>query len=405
MIFVFYFFALLLLWQGVVSLYGGFGYLAYVKRELRRKPVDFAPFASVIVPCRGVDEGLRENLRSLWRQDYPRYELIFVFDSATDEVRRVVDGLTREHETTAGVAGVRSVVAGQATDSGQKVHNLRAAVNETHAESEVYVFLDTDARPADRWLRSLVAPLADENIGAATGYRWFVSPRNNLASLLRAVWNASIVSALGANGKRNFCWGGSTAIRRRTFERLNVAARWRGALSDDFALTNILREAGLPVHFVPRCLVPSYEECTFGELIEFTTRQIKITRVYAPTLWKIVFFSNLIFTTAFFGGIALALRSGIAGEAWLSLPLAPVAAIYLLGMMKAAVRFRAVQLALAPRSAGGTFAAIAQLTLFPLTAALYLYNAVIASLSRRLTWRGIQYELKSPVETAIIGSG
>jgi len=37
-------------------------------------------------------------------------------------------------------------------------------------------------------------------------------------SHLRAVWNAAIASALGADEQKNFCWGGSTAIRRSTFE-------------------------------------------------------------------------------------------------------------------------------------------------------------------------------------------
>jgi hypothetical protein len=33
---------------------------------------------------------------------------------------------------------------------------------------------------------------------------------------------------------------------------------------------------------------------------------------------------------------------------------------------------------------------------------LHLYNALAALFSRRITWRGITYELKSPTETVII---
>jgi hypothetical protein len=33
---------------------------------------------------------------------------------------------------------------------------------------------------------------------------------------------------------------------------------------------------------------------------------------------------------------------------------------------------------------------------------LYLYNAIVAGFSRRITWRGITYELKSPTEAVII---
>jgi cellulose synthase/poly-beta-1,6-N-acetylglucosamine synthase-like glycosyltransferase len=216
MIFVFYFFALLLLWQGTLSLIGGIRFARYIEKELRRQANHFTPYASVIVPCRGIDDDLRDNLRRLWRQDYPSYELIFIFDSAEDEAARVIEELRCEGEDSeSNVARVRIFIAGRATDSGQKVHNLRAGVKEVDEGSEVFAFLDTDARPGDGWLRALVSPLADEAIGATTGYRWFVPMQNRFPSLLRAVWNASITSTLGADGKRNFCWGGSTAIRPR----------------------------------------------------------------------------------------------------------------------------------------------------------------------------------------------
>lgn len=403
MIFVFYFFVLLLIWQGTLSLIGGIRFARYVESELRRKANHFTPFASVIVPCRGIDDDLRDNLHSLWRQDYPRYELIFVFDSEADDAAGVIEELRHTGETAeSAVARVRIVIAGRATDSGQKVHNLRAGVSEVNEGSEVFAFLDTDARPGEGWLRSLISPLADKNIGATTGYRWFVPERKGFAPLLRAVWNASITSTLGADGKRNFCWGGSTAIRRATFEALNVREQWRGTLSDDFTLTRTLHRAKLPIHFVPQCLVPSHEDCSFGELLEFTTRQIKITRVYAAPLWHIVLWSNLVFSSVFFGGIALAVyRIATGGNL---LPLLLVACLYSLGIAKAAVRLRAVRRALAPRSAGGRLAACAQLFLFPLTSVLYAYNALAAARSRRITWRGIRYELKSADETAIIES-
>jgi hypothetical protein len=137
-------------------------------------------------------------------------------------------------------------------------------------------------------------------------------------------------------------------------------------------------------------------------LLEFTTRQIKITRVYAAPLWHIVLWSNLIFSTVFFSGIALAVYRIATGGSLL--PLLLVACLYSLGIAKAVVRLRAVRLALAPRSAGGKRAACAQLFLFPLTSVLYVYNALAAARSRRITWRGIRYELKSATETAIIES-
>jgi ceramide glucosyltransferase len=398
--FVFYVLAALVLLQSLLSLRGGVRYLAYFRRELAARRALYMPSVTVFVPCRGLDQGLRENFRALFAQHYPAYELLFVSDRADDPALAVAEGARREAAGES-VARARAVVAGPASECGQKVHNLRAALAEADPLSEVFVFVDTDARPAAGWLRALVSPLADASVGAATGYRWFLPRGGGLASHLRSVWNASIASALGPDGRRNFCWGGSTAIRRETFERLDIYGRWRGTLSDDFALTHALHEARLPIRFVPACLTASLEDCPLGALLEFTTRQLKITRVYAPRLWRLVLFSNLLFVVVFFGGMLLtAVRAALGlGYAW---TLAAVCAVFLLGMWKAFFRLRAVALVLEDYHAELRAGLWAHLTLWPLTAALFLYNASAAALSRRINWRGIRYELKSPTETVII---
>ncbi|HWT00099.1 MAG TPA: glycosyltransferase [Pyrinomonadaceae bacterium] len=395
---VFYVFASLLVIQAAVSLRGGVRYLAYFRRELAKGKSSFTPHASVIAPCRGLDQGLRENLAALFRQDYPSYEIIFVTDSSADPALAVIEDVRREFG--ARVAS-RVCVAGAAASGGQKVHNLRAAVAEADAESEVFVFVDSDARPRENWLRQLVAPLADEQTGAATGYRWFIPVRGGFSSTLRAVWNASIASALGGQRERNFCWGGSTAIGRATFERARVTQEWEGAASDDFAMMRALRRERLPIHFVPACLTASHEDCGPRELLEFTTRQLKITRVYAPHLWQVVLYSNLLFVLIFYGGIALAVVRAALGLPFLA-PLLFVLTLYALGTLKALLRLRAVRLALAQFRAELRRDAPAHLLLWPLASALYLYNALAALFSRRIEWRGITYELKSPHETVII---
>ena len=402
--------AALLLIQSLLSLRGGLRFLSYFRREARAPLTAFAPYATVFVPCRGLDQNLRDNLTALFAQDYPAYEIVFVSDSATDPALEIAGEvsaqLTGGGDEPAGgacpVRRVRAVVAGAAAGEGQKVHNLRAAVREAAAPSEVFVFVDTDARPRRDWLRSLVAPLADAEIGAATGYRWFLPAGGGLAAHLRSVWNASIASALGEDGRRNFCWGGSTAIRRETFERLKVRDEWRGALSDDFALTRLLGRAGLPVKFVPACLTATHDGCAWRELFEFTTRQLKITRVYAPRLWRIVLVSNLLFSLVFFGGLALALARLLAGRSY-GAPLALVAALFVLGSCKSLLRLRAVSLPLDGEGAGPRARDwLAHIFLWPLASALFAANALAAALSRRIDWRGISYELRSPTETRVI---
>ena len=382
---VYYFLAAISCWIGFKSLLGGLRFADYVRRETSRPLPNFQPFASVIAPGRGLEPGLADNLRPLLTQDYARYEVLFVFDTGEDPAIKVVEQLK-------GKVTTRIVVAGPAADSGQKVHNLRVATTQVHPESEVLVFVDTDARPGKDWLKKLVAPLIDKKLGASTGYRWFIPEKGGLASRLRSVWNASIASALGGDTTKNFCWGGSTAIRRTTFNDLAVNDRWRGTVSDDFTITTVLKHAKLPIHFTPNCLVASPGDCDIKELFEFTTRQIKITRVYASHLWLPLLLGSSLFTITFFGGLIL-----ISVYPRLSVALFLVV-IFALGAAKSFIRFRAVSRVLETSKRD----LLAQMLLWPSAQLLYLYNAIVAGFSQRITWRGITYELKSPREAVII---
>jgi cellulose synthase/poly-beta-1,6-N-acetylglucosamine synthase-like glycosyltransferase len=204
-LYIFYFFAVISIYLGLLSLRGGVRFVRYLQKELGTELGGYTPFVTVFVPCRGVDSGLKENVLSLFAQDYPAYEIIFVSDSANDPAFAVIEEARHSFTKQTGPV-ISTLVAGAASDSGQKVHNLRAAIRAAHPASEVFVFADTDACPQTFWLRALVAPLQAESIGATTGYRWFVAAKAGFASHLLSVWNAAIASALGADGGKNFCW-------------------------------------------------------------------------------------------------------------------------------------------------------------------------------------------------------
>ena len=396
MIFVFYFFAAVLVFLGYQSLRGGINSLNFFKRELARPQSNFTPFCSIIAPCRGLDDDLRENLAALFRQNFPNYEIVFVVDDENDEAVKVIEEVSRQDAKPA-----KMVVAGETENESQKVHNLRQAVTEVSDESKVFVFVDSDARPDKDWLRNLVAPLQDESIGCATGYRWFVQKRGGFASHLRVVWNASIASALGANLKSNFCWGGSLAVRRETFEKLNVREKWRGTLSDDFAVTRAMKEANLPIRFVPQCLTATVEDCTFKDFLEFSTRQMKITSVYAAPLWKASLIGSFLFTAIFWTGVTLLFfLSGI----HLQLTLIFLLLIFALGCGKARLRLKAVKLVLKDYEKELNRQFLPQLTLWTITPPVYFYNCVCALFSRKIIWRGIEYELKSATETKVLST-
>lgn len=397
MVFAYFLMAAVLIILSFRSFRDGLRYKRFVLAELAKNG-EFAPFASIIVPCRGSDPGLRENLSSLFLQDYPEYEVIFVTDDELDESVPVIKSVIANFGGHA-----RLVIAPKAVAAGQKVENLREAVLHIDHRSEVLVFVDSDSRPTRRWLRSLTAPLALDTVGASTGYRWFFSHRQSFASELLASWNASIASALGPDRQTNFCWGGAMAMRRILFDQVGIRDQWSGTVSDDFTVTNAMRAEGLEIEYAAGALTPSFGEHKLREIFEFTTRQMKITRIYGPKYWAMSMIGSSIFTFVMAASAALLLYAPAAGPIfWGSF--ATLVLVSSFSVAKSIVRLQAVEAALPEYKAYIRRQLIPQCLLWAVTPFLFLANCVVAAFSNRIDWRGNVYELKSPNETVIIAS-
>ena len=60
-------------------------------RAVHPPPVHTATPISVLKPLAGVDDGLEENLRTFFDQDYPAFEILFAVRSAKDPAIAVVE--------------------------------------------------------------------------------------------------------------------------------------------------------------------------------------------------------------------------------------------------------------------------------------------------------------------------
>lgn len=363
-----------------------------IRRGLTEPVGNYTPPTALIVPCKGVDDELTAAAKTLLVQDYPDYEVLFVVESADDPAAAVIRSAIDSAPVCAGRRRVELVTAGRSTDCGQKIHNLRAGLERASPDAEVFAFIDSDCRPHPLWLRRLVAPLADADVGAATGYRWYAPIRGGTASALLSFWNANIAMML-AVPRRAFVWGGSMAIRRETFDRIKVLERWQGSLSDDYAVRSAVRRAGLGVGFAPQCLVLSPADMTWGQFWEFLCRQLIITRVYAASFWRY----GMIATVGFLAGLAALpaalllptppspeLRIGVIGAAALIWALSLLHGFQRLGVMKAAF----------PDQAAARRASAAVYVLgTPLWAAMNFIALLKARWKRTIVWRGIRYIL------------
>lgn len=344
--------------------------------------------AALLVPCRGLDHGLEENLRRLFVQNYDNYELWFILEDSQDPACPVIRRLRQTYPEVHS----RIIFAGQAVDSGQKVHNLCVATKYLPDDIEYLAFVDADARPAPHWLCSLLAWLEQPGIGAATGYRWFIPQRPTLANHLLYSLNCNIAMLFSLRGP-NVVWGGSWAIRRDVFERLKIREAWQGTLSDDFVATRVIYKAGLRIVFEPACMVASPLEVNMPQMLGFVRRQYLIGRAYVPLAWTVGFLLIAFANLAFLASLALMVWGLACGMPWAWMPTALCALVYLLNAGRGTIRQD-----LALRYFPEASEAIRQAGRFDRSAGplVTLVNGIVlvsSFLGWQITWRGITYRL------------
>jgi ceramide glucosyltransferase len=392
---LFYYLAVLQIAVGVYLVWQGLLWVQFVRRRIQGDPGFNAPRAAVLCPCKGMEPGLEGNLVALTEFDYRNYEIFFILASASDSAYSTVKRVAEHSKVPAHV-----VIAGVPEECGEKVHNLRVAIEQLPPEFEVLVFADSDGRPGKFWLRRLVAPLNDKHAGAATTMRWMIPNGHNLATALLAVWNASIVMMLTEKGK-NFCWGGGTAICRSVFDEIRVFDEWNHSVSDDYSMTRALQRASRPIVFVPECLTPAYVNVDTRSLLEFTNRQVLITKVYSKKNWVRAAATHSLYCFTLPLGLAVTIANFVA-----SLPAFHIAILTFVPMLLAAIRgglrvSAATDVLHASRGeiVGQAWMYIVLSVFIPY---LFLLNFGLSSLTRKIQWRGITYELISPQQTRIL---
>ena len=392
---LFYYLVILQIAVGVYLVWHGLRWVEYVRRRMQGDPGFNAPRVALLCPCKGIEPGLEGNLTALTEFDYRNYEIFFILASASDSAYGTVKRVADHSKTPAHV-----VIAGRAEDCGEKVNNLRVAIEQLPPEFEVLVFADSDGRPGKFWLRRLVAPLNGKQVGAATTMRWLIPNGHNLATALLAVWNGSIVTMLSEKG-RNFCWGGGTAIRRAVFDETRVVDEWTHSVSDDYSMTRALQRAGRSIVFVPECLTPAYVDADFRSLLEFTNRQILITKVYSKKNWARCAATHFLYCLTLPLGVALTLVNYIATLPAFHFALLTFVPV-LLAAIRGGLRVSAATEVLQSARAQIVSQAWMYILIGVIVPYLFLFNFALSLFTRKIRWRGVTYELISPQQTRIL---
>ncbi|MBI5760943.1 MAG: glycosyltransferase [Planctomycetales bacterium] len=358
--------------------------------------LDRTPRVELFVPCKGLDLELEANLAKLFQQEYPNYGLCFIVESINDPAHEVIVRLCRRFSTPA----CRVVVAGIATDCGQKVHNLVAATRQIPDGVEVLAFADSDARPHPQWLSRLVQRLNNDKVGASTGYRWFfpqhISPPNWIACGIN-----NMVSGVMGCHRFNLVWGGAWAMRVSTFQQLGLPNAWAGSLSDDLTISRLVHDARLKVAFEPHCLATSPVDFNWITLAEFVRRQFLVVRVYAPIWWLFAMGAATLTLVCLASSLILSVTWLVTGGPWWMPAICGTCYWALMGYR---LSLRARMMAPFVHASPDIYRTIARREIFgwPIITLCHGMGLVASAVGRTIHWRGISYRLTSRHQTHIL---
>jgi len=365
-------------------------------RAMRRRPAqafrdDECPTVLLVLCLRGADPFLRRTLTAVGDLDYLRLRVRIVVDSPHDPAWPYVRSCLAERpDPRFEVIERRSLHP----TAGLKCSSLLDAVEDLDPAIDAVALLDADVIPHRAWLRELVAPLAQPEVGVACGNRWYV-PGDTVGSKFRYLWNAPAVVLMHWT---KIAWGGSLAIRASLLRRPDLPELWSRTLCEDTPLEHALREAGLRMQFVPSLLMLNRESCTLRRIVPWVRRQLLIVRLYHPA-WPVVYWHGLGTSAALATATATVLVGITIGEsvkvvAWTAAALIGylVGVILLLWRLEVAAMNAATARgeAVPPsplKTVAGAFLNI------PLTQLVYVAIVVTVPWIRRIEWRGVYYSV------------
>jgi ceramide glucosyltransferase len=242
---------------------------------------NFAPPISNLKPIRGLDPDAYENFASFCRQDYPDYEILFCVGDADDPVLPVIEKLISDFPQ----CKIRVLYGSGRIATNDKVAKLARLVDE--AANEVLVISDSDVRVEPNYLRRVVAPLADPNVGAVTCFyvpipeteKTFVQHLQSMGMV--SDFYAGILVARQLDGVK-FALGPTIATTRQKLASFGGYQSIENRPADDLLVGRLIAEQGHEVELLPYSVLTVADYASLRDLFHKRLRWITVMRHMRP---------------------------------------------------------------------------------------------------------------------------
>jgi ceramide glucosyltransferase len=259
--------------------------------RLGQRP-EFLPAISLFKPLHGDEEGLEANLRTFFEQDYLRHgaavaensvsrmELLFCARSEADEGLEIARRVAADYpEITS-----KFVTSGAPWAANAKVCSLAAMAKV--ATHDLWAISDSDVRVSPDYLRRIVLPFAEEQVGCSTCLYRGVVLKGGLWSQLEAVgMTIEMSSGICADSlvePVRFALGPTMVTRRACVEEMGGFESMADYCADDFVLGNRIAKNGHKVVLSGHAIDHMVLQADFVDSMSHQVRWMKSTRFSRP---------------------------------------------------------------------------------------------------------------------------
>lgn len=240
---------------------------------------DHLPPVSVLKPVHGHEARLKENIESFFRQRYPHYEILFAADEADDDAIPIIQEIAARYPHVP----MQIHVTGQPlwpNAPNYCFHRLTQV-----AAHDILVTSDSDVEVGPDYLREVVRPLLDPQVGAVTcafrgkgaGGLWSACDAIGMS----VEFTAGVLTANLLEGTK-FGLGPTIALRKDSIGKIGGYEACREYLSNDFVVCNFIHKAGYRVVLSSHVVDHVCPGMTFHKMWERQLRWAMGTRYSRP---------------------------------------------------------------------------------------------------------------------------
>ena len=250
------------------------------RRRRRRQALDFTPPVSILKPLHGSPAHLEENLEGYFQLDYPEYELLFCARHEDDAGLAIARKLAARYKQIP----VRILTSGEPPWMNARSYSMHLMAEA--ARHDLLVATDADVPASPEYLRAMVAPFRNSEVGAAFSLYRGMPIDGGFGEQLEGLgmsveMTSGVLVAAMLEGVR-FTLGPSTALRKAALQQIGGFARLADYAADDYMLGYLLAESGSTVVLSDQVIDHQILRAGFWKSIEHQLSWMRSTRFSRP---------------------------------------------------------------------------------------------------------------------------